>query len=130
MRNANRVFTSAEDIDRLRAKVAALPNGAHVELELADGERLVGIVAARPMLQQFFDRDGREGTNGTVRIERPALEHPMATPTPRDLWLDRILVVRRLDPLDSLGEGVSGPHRASPAPAQPAKSGGTYGTRP
>jgi hypothetical protein len=110
MRNANRVFTSAEDIDRLRAKVAALPNGAHVDIELDDGERLVGIVAARPMLQLFFDFEGHEGTNGTVRIERPALENPMAVPAPLDLWLDRIRVVRRLDPLDSLGEGVSGPH--------------------
>lgn len=110
MRNANRVFTSAEDLERLRAKVAALPNGAHVELELEDGERFVGIVAGRPSLQQFFDFEGHEGTNGTVRIERPALEHPMATPAPRDVWLDRIHVVRRLDPLDSLGEGYGGAH--------------------
>lgn len=110
MRNANRVFTSAEDIDRLRAKVEALPNGAHVEIELEDGERLVGIVAARPMLQQFFDFEGHEGTNGTVRIERPALENPTTAPLPLDLWLDRIRVVRRLDPLDTLGKGVSAPH--------------------
>lgn len=104
MRNANRVFTAEADIEQLRAKVAALPNGAHVELELEDGERLVGIVAARPMLQQFFDFSGREGTNGTVRLERPALDDPDHTPAPRDVWLDRISVVRRLDPLDTLGE--------------------------
>lgn len=104
MRNANRVYTSAADIDGLRAKVAALPNGAHVELELEDGERLVGIVAGRPMLQQFFDFEGHEGTNATVRVERPALDHPTHTPAPRDVWLDRIVTVRRLDPLDTLGE--------------------------
>lgn len=110
MRNADRVYTSAEDIDRLREKVAALPNGEHVELELEDGEHLFGIVAARPMLQQFFDFKGCEGMNGTVRLERPSLYHPMATPAPRDVWLDRIRVVRHLGPLDSLGEGYGGPH--------------------
>lgn len=104
MRNAEHVYTAAADINALHAKVATLPNGAHVELELADGERLVGIVAARPMVQLFFDYDGREGANGTVRLERPALDHPMHTPAPRDIWLDRIVAVRRLDPLDTLGE--------------------------
>ncbi|GHA79737.1 DUF3247 family protein [Cognatilysobacter bugurensis] len=110
MRNANRVFTTADDLERLRAKVAALPNGAHVELELEDGEHLVGIVAGRPMLQQFFDFEGNEGTNGTVRLERPALEQPMQSPAPLDVWLDRIRVVRRLDPLDTLGQGRVSPH--------------------
>lgn len=104
MRNAQHVYTAAADLERLRANVAALPNGAHVELELEDGERLAGIVAARPMLQLFYDFDGREGTNGTVRVERPALDHPLHTPAPRDVWLDRIVRVRRLDPLDTLGE--------------------------
>lgn len=123
MRNANRVYTSSDDIERLRRKVAALPNGAHVELELEDGEQLVGIVAGRPMLQQFFDFQGNEGTNGTVRLERPALDRPMDTPVPRDIWLDRIHVVRRLDPHDSLGEGFSGPHESGRSP-------GTNGARP
>ncbi|PCR31580.1 hypothetical protein CQA89_32930, partial [Klebsiella pneumoniae] len=44
----------------------------HVEIELEDGAHLVGIVGARPSLQQFFDIEGREGTNGTVRLEKPA----------------------------------------------------------
>jgi hypothetical protein len=104
MRNANRVYTARADIEDLQAKIAALPNGAHVELELEDGERLVGIVAGRPMPQQFFDFEGKEGTNATVRLERPALDHPMHTPAPRDVWLDRIVAIRRLDPLDALGE--------------------------
>ncbi|MFC0679713.1 DUF3247 family protein [Lysobacter korlensis] len=103
MRNANHVYTSAEDLERLRAKIAALPNGAHVELELEDGEQLVGIVGARPSLQIFFDLHGHEGTNGTVRLEKPALNHPRATPAPRDIWLDRIVRIDRLDPQSTLG---------------------------
>lgn len=103
MRNANNVYTSAEDLERLREKIAALPNGAHVEIELEDGAHLVGIVGARPSLQQFFDIEGREGTNGTVRLEKPALEHPDATPKPCDVWLDRIVRIERLDPQSTLG---------------------------
>lgn len=102
MRTAEHVYTRAEDLQRLREKIEALPNGAHVEIELDGGEHLVGIVGARPSLQQFFDRSGSEGTNATVRLEKPALYHPRATPAPLDLWLDRIVRIQRLPPQDEL----------------------------
>ena len=76
MRIAPRVYTAQVDIDRLQARIFELPNDQHVELTLDDGRVLRGIVAARPMTMQFFDADGREGTNGTVRLEQPALERP------------------------------------------------------
>jgi len=104
MRIAPHVYTRAEDIDRLRRKVVELDNGAHVELELEGGDRITGIVAARPMLLTFYDAAGNEGTNASVRVERPALEAPDETPGPWDIWLDRVVRVRRIDPQHVLGE--------------------------
>ncbi|HEY4555477.1 MAG TPA: DUF3247 family protein [Lysobacter sp.] len=96
MRIAPRVYTAQVDIDRLQARIFELPNDQHVELTLDDGRVLRGIVAARPMTMQFFDADGREGTNGTVRLEQPALEHPEDAAW-TDLFLDQIVAVRHLD---------------------------------
>ena len=96
MRIAPRVYTAQVDIDRLQSRIFELPNDQHVELTLDDGRVLRGIVAARPMTMQFFDADGREGTNGTVRLEQPALERPEQAQWV-DLFLDQIVSVRHLD---------------------------------
>ncbi len=98
MRIAPHVYIRAADIDALRAKVAELDNGAHVELELDDGAHISGIVSARPMMLTFFDPAGNEGTNASVRVEKPALESPHLTPGPFDIWLHRVVRIRRLDP--------------------------------
>lgn len=103
MKVAPHVYTQASDLQRLRGYVADLDNGAHVELELADGERVAGIVAARPQLLTFLDAAGVEGTNGSVRIEMPALNSPEATAGPWDIWLDRIVRIRRLAPVGAGG---------------------------
>ena len=89
-----------DDIARVAAiqrNIERLPNGAHVLLGLEDGSEVTGIVAARPIAQMFFGPDGREGMNAVVRIEQPALDHPESAGW-RDLWVDRIREVRRLDP--------------------------------
>ena len=96
MRTAPRVYTAQVDIDRLQALIFALPNDQHVQVTLDDGRVFTGIVAGRPMTMQFFDPDGREGTNGTVRLEQPALEHPEQARWV-DLFLDQIVEVRQLD---------------------------------
>lgn len=96
MRTAPRVYTRQVDIDRLQSMIFALPNDRHVQLTLDDGRVLTGIVAGRPMTMQFFDAEGREGTNGTVRLEQPALEHPEDARWV-DLFLDQIVEVRPLD---------------------------------
>ena len=96
-RNAERVHTDPAAIAAIQRTIELLPNGAHVVLGMEDGSEVSGIVAARPIAQVFFDPDGREGTNAVVRIEQPALEHPEAAGW-RDLWVDRIREVRRLDP--------------------------------
>lgn len=104
MRIAPQVYVRAADIDGLRAKVAQLENGARVELELDDGARISGIVSARPTMLTFFDPAGNEGTNASVRVEQPALETPDTTPGPFDVWLHRVVRIRRLDPRHGPGE--------------------------
>ncbi|GAB6194740.1 DUF3247 family protein [Lysobacter xanthus] len=96
MRIAPHVYTDRNDIDRLQAMLFDLPNGQAVRLTLDDGRVFEGIVSGRPMTMQFFDADGREGTNGTVRIEQPALDAPMQAGWV-DLFLSQIADVRHLD---------------------------------
>lgn len=104
MRVAPEVFLHADEIARLHALVDALRSGAHVELHLADGDVLRGIVSDHAEIMVFFDPDGREGTNGTVRLEQPAMEDPEAAGW-RDVWLGEIVSVRRLDPQELLSPG-------------------------
>ena len=96
MRIAPRDNTEQADIDRLQALIPQLANDRRVELTLADGRVFTGIVAARPMTMQFFDADGREGTNGVVRLEQPALDEPEQA-RHVDLFLDQIEAIRPLD---------------------------------
>ncbi|MGH8075206.1 MAG: DUF3247 family protein [Lysobacter sp.] len=96
-RNAEHVYTGADDLERIRQHIEQLPNGAHVRLRLQDGGELEGIVAARPIAQLFFGPDGNEGTNAVVRLEQPALPRPEEAGW-RDLWVDRIRSIERLDP--------------------------------
>jgi len=96
-RNAVHVHTDPAEVARIQQHIEQLPNGAHVLLQMEDGSELKGIVAARPMAQVFFGPDGNEGTNAVVRLEQPALYHPEAAGW-RDVWVDRIRAVKRLDP--------------------------------
>ncbi|WP_162823803.1 DUF3247 family protein [Lysobacter sp. TY2-98] len=96
MRIAPRVYTAQPDIDRLQAIALELPNDEHVQVTLDDGRVFTGIVAARPITQQFYDANGDEGTNGAVRLEQSALEHPEDARWV-DLYLDQIVEVRHLD---------------------------------
>lgn len=96
-RNAIRVHRDPAAVARLEALIAALPNGARVELTLEDGSQLRGLIAARPMLQVFFDPEGEEGSNAVARVE-PITEDPFALTAPRDLWLDSIVAIRDLGP--------------------------------
>lgn len=96
-RRAEHVYTDQAAIERINQHVAMLCEDAHVAVRLDDGSELRGIVAARPMTQQFFDPSGREGLNALVRLEQQALEVPEAAGY-RDVWLDRIRQVIRLDP--------------------------------
>lgn len=96
-RNAEHVHIDPAEVARIQQHIELLPNGAHVLLTLDDGSELEGIVAARPIAQVFFGPDGNEGTNAVVRLEQPALYHPEAAGW-RDVWVDRIRAIRRLDP--------------------------------
>ncbi|QOY62998.1 DUF3247 family protein [Lysobacter sp. H21R4] len=103
-RNAPRIHTEPSAIARLQERIDLLPGGAHVSLLMDDGEEIEGIVVARPSAQLFFGPDGSEGTNATVRLVQPAMYQPESVAN-TDVWLDRIVLVRRLDP------------EAQPAPA-------------
>lgn len=91
-RTAERVYTDDADIARLEGLVQQLPDEARVELLLADGSSVAGVVSVRPTVQTFLDPQGEEGINGVVRIDDaddPAQAHYV--------WLDVIGEVRRLD---------------------------------
>ena len=94
-REARHVHSDPLAVARLEALVAALPNGAHVAVRLADDHEITGIVAARPVLQQFFDAAGNEGSNAVLRLESAAPHEPMGV---RDVWLDEIVGIRDLGP--------------------------------
>ena len=96
-RNAERVHTEPAELERIRQLIEQLPNGAHVVLRMEGDQTIEGVVAARPIAQVFFGPDGDEGTNAVLRLEQPALYHPEAAGW-RDVWVDRIQAVRRLDP--------------------------------
>lgn len=98
-RNAEQVHVDPAEVARIRDLIEQLPNGAHVVLQMANGDPLEGIVAARPVAQVFFGPDGSEGTNAVLRLEQPAMAAPEAAGW-RDVWVDRILAVRRLDPAE------------------------------
>lgn len=108
-RNANRVYSDPAAVARLESLIAALPNGARVELGLDDGSTLRGTVAARPILQLFFGPDGDEGSNAVVRLE-PIGDDPFDTSRPpRDLWLDSIARIRDLGPATPEGHAAASP---------------------
>ena len=85
------LYTRQEDIARMEALVSQLPDEAVVELRLADGGSITGVITTRPSMQVFRDRDGHEGFKAVVRSDdhrRPDVTH--------DLWPDRIASVTPL----------------------------------
>lgn len=66
---APRVHTGPEAIERLKALQLELDGELVVELHMRDGSVLHGTLPERPTLQQFFDPDGNEGTNGLFRMD-------------------------------------------------------------
>lgn len=95
-KTAERIHTDRAEIARLESLIARLPNDAHVELTLDDGDVVRGTVAARPTVQVFEDSHGNEGLNALVRLEEVAFD---AARTPRDIWVDRIVRIVQLPEL-------------------------------
>ncbi|MDN5781387.1 MAG: DUF3247 family protein [Luteimonas sp.] len=87
---AEHVYTQQRDIARIESWVQQLDDEAIVEIRLADGARIEGVVIARPTIQVFRDGSGREGMNAMVRIDDAA--NPVHA---HYLWLDRIIDIRR-----------------------------------
>lgn len=91
-RQAEHVYTAQADIQRFAALVSHLQNGARVRLRLTDGSTCEGVVSARPTVQQFYDGDGNEGSNGVLHLERLG-----ASPWTRFVWFDEIDHIEHLD---------------------------------
>lgn len=96
-RHTEPVPTDPAAIARIQQRIEQLPAGARVSLLMDDGVELIGIVAARPMIQLLTGPDGTVGTNALLRLEQAAMYRP-ETAQREDVWLDRVVLIRRLDP--------------------------------
>lgn len=91
-RQAEHVYTAQADIQRFEQMVEHLQNGARVRLRLTDGSTCEGVVSVRPTVQQFFDGDGNEGSNGVVHLEQLGI-----SPVTQFVWFDQIAGIEHLD---------------------------------
>ena len=91
-RQAESVVTDANGIHKLESLVHELPANSHVVVFLRDGTSCDGVVSVRPSVQVFRDHADREGTNATVKLERPDVAG-----WSQRIWLDQIVRVEHLD---------------------------------
>ncbi len=82
---APRVHTDQATITRLESLVSQLSQAERVQITLADGTVMRGLVSAVPSMQIFFDADGTEGSNALVRIEESCDERRFS-----EVWLDLV----------------------------------------
>lgn len=96
---ADRVFTSAGDVQHLEDLVDELAVNARVALHLAEGRIAEGVVAVTPNVQVFRDPLGQEGINGVVKLIDPK----------RPDWSELVWLgdIERLIHLDSVSKGSS-----------------------
>ena len=95
-RDAPRVHVDAAAIARLEAIAVQLPQDAQVQVRLADGSRLRGMVSATPTVQVFYDAEGREGMNAVLRLESFLDDGRAHGGGDHYLWLDQVDAVERL----------------------------------
>lgn len=88
---APRVHTDKAAIARLESWVSRLSEAERVQITLADGTVMRGLVSAVPSMQIFFDPDGTEGSNALVRIEESCDERRFS-----EVWLDQVCDVVHL----------------------------------
>ncbi|HEV2540961.1 MAG TPA: DUF3247 family protein [Frateuria sp.] len=91
-RQAEHIYTDQPTIARFNGLVEHLQNGARVRLYLVDGSTCEGVVAARPTVQEYYDGDGNEGSNGVAHLERPGISQ-----WKRYVWFDQIVRIEHLD---------------------------------
>jgi hypothetical protein len=90
------VHVQADDVASLEAMGAQLHENERVRVELDDGRIVEGIVELTPSMLVFFDPDGREGMNATVRLQQ-WLDDGRPHPDGRlNIWLDEVRTVTRL----------------------------------
>lgn len=89
-RVAPRIYTHQVDLVRLESVVQQLRQDQRVQVTLLDGGQQTGIVSAVPVMQVFFDPQGREGMNAMVKLDHRAGDQDCT------LWLDEIASITRL----------------------------------
>ncbi len=65
----DRVHTDQETINHLKQLQLELDAELEVELHLRDGRVIRGTLPERPIVMQFQDPQGNEGTNGLIRLD-------------------------------------------------------------
>ena len=86
-----RVHTDQHEIALIESRIAELDDESIVEISLADGRKLKGVVTVRPSVQTFRDAQGREGVNALLRLDnqdQPGRSH--------QVWLDQVTGIFRL----------------------------------
>jgi hypothetical protein len=96
---AERVYTTAEDVQHLEDLVDELAVNARVSLRLFDGRVVEGIVTVTSNVQVFRDPQGQEGMNGVVKLIDPK----------RPDWSELVWLgdIDQLQHLDSVSKGSS-----------------------
>jgi hypothetical protein len=96
---AERVYTTAEDVQHLEDLVDELAVNARVSLRLFDGRVVEGIVTVTSNVQVFRDPQGQEGINGVVKLIDPK----------RPDWSELVWLgdIDQLQHLDSVSKGSS-----------------------
>jgi len=71
-RRAEKVFTEAQQIERIEQLVAELPSQARVRVTMCNGDVVSGTVTERPAVQLYEDASGAAGVNAELRLDDPA----------------------------------------------------------
>ncbi|KLJ01977.1 DUF3247 family protein [Luteimonas sp. FCS-9] len=86
-----RIHVERAELDALERSIRLLDDEAIVQVTIADGTQVEGVVSARPALEVFRTADGAEGHNALLRLDD--LEDPAV---PHYVWVGEITAIDRI----------------------------------
>ncbi|WP_337245572.1 DUF3247 family protein [Luteimonas sp. gir] len=86
-----RIHVARTEIDALERHIRLLHDEAIVQVTLADGTQVEGVVSVRPTLETFRTADGDEGHNARLRLDD--LEDPAV---PHYVWVGDIIAIEQI----------------------------------